>query len=99
MNETLLACIKQVQEREFLFEIKQLKTGGCVPKKSKLRSLCPFLDQKGILREDNVPPAKWLLGKIIKKFPGPDNVTRVVSIKCKTGEYRRPVSKICILTK
>ncbi|CAH2084595.1 unnamed protein product [Euphydryas editha] len=49
--------------------------------------------------EDNVPPAKWLLGKIIKKFPGPDNVTRVVSIKCKTGEYRRPVSKICILTK
>ncbi|XP_045457504.1 uncharacterized protein LOC123667707 [Melitaea cinxia] len=50
MNETLLGCIKQVQEREFLFEIKQLNTEGCVPKKSKLRSLCPFLDQKGILR-------------------------------------------------
>ncbi|CAH2093312.1 unnamed protein product [Euphydryas editha] len=59
----------------------------------------PEIGDVVVLKEDNVPPAKWLLGKIIKKFPGPDNVTRVVSIKCKTGEYRRPVSKICILTK
>lgn len=49
MNETLLACIKQVQEREFSFEMKRLKTGGSVPKKSNLRFLCPVLDQKGIL--------------------------------------------------
>lgn len=52
-----------------------------------------------VLRADNVPPAKWLLGKIILKYPGPDNITRVVSVKCKTGEYKSPMSKICILTK
>ncbi|XP_072946166.1 uncharacterized protein [Epargyreus clarus] len=49
-NDTLLACIKQVQEREFDNEIKQLKTRGCVPKRSNLRTLCPFVDKQGILR-------------------------------------------------
>nr|XP_049703740.1 uncharacterized protein LOC110383544 [Helicoverpa armigera] len=32
MSETLLACTKQVQEREFAVELKQLKTGECVTK-------------------------------------------------------------------
>ncbi|XP_028160967.1 uncharacterized protein LOC114353251 isoform X1 [Ostrinia furnacalis] len=52
-----------------------------------------------ILKEDNMPPAKWLLGKIIQKHPGSDNITRVVSVKCKSGIFKRPVSKLCLITK
>lgn len=59
----------------------------------------PELDSVVILREDNVPPAKWILGRIIAKHTGVDNITRVVSVKCKSGILKRPVSKLCILTK
>ncbi|XP_047022485.1 uncharacterized protein LOC124631893 [Helicoverpa zea] len=59
----------------------------------------PDIDDIVILKEDNIPPSKWILGKIIKKHVGPDGITRVVSIKCKNGVYKRPVSKLCILPK
>ncbi|CAH2109061.1 unnamed protein product [Euphydryas editha] len=52
-----------------------------------------------IVKDDNIPPAKWLLGKVIEKHAGPDNVTRVVTLKCKRGLLKRPISKLCILTK
>lgn len=50
LNITLLDCIKQVQQHEFESEIKQLKTQKCVARKSKLRTLSPFLDERGIVR-------------------------------------------------
>ncbi|CAG9102625.1 unnamed protein product [Plutella xylostella] len=50
IKQTLESCIKQAQEIEFKDEIKQLKSEGSVPKKSKLRNLCPLLDEGGILR-------------------------------------------------
>lgn len=55
----------------------------------------PEIDDIVILKEDNMPPCKWLLGRIIQKYVGPDNMTRVVKVKCKNGVYKRPVSKIC----
>lgn len=59
----------------------------------------PDIDDIVILKEDNIPPSKWILGKIIQKHVGPDGTTRVVSIKCKNGVYKRPVSKLCVLPK
>lgn len=59
----------------------------------------PEIGSVVILKEDNMPPAKWLLGKIIQKHTGPDNITRVVSVKCKSGILKRPVSKLCFITK
>jgi hypothetical protein len=57
----------------------------------------PNVNEVVILREDNVPPAKWVLGKIVEKHPGLDNLTRVVSIKTKNGILKRPTSKISVL--
>lgn len=57
------------------------------------------IDDIVILKEDNMPPCKWLLGKIIQKHVGSDNLTRVVTIKCKNGIYKRPISKITKLIK
>lgn len=59
----------------------------------------PEIDNIVILKEDNMPPAKWLLGRIVQKHTGHDNITRVVTVKCKSGVYKRPVSKICVITK
>lgn len=50
-----------------------------------------------LLKEDNTPPNRWPLGRIVELHPGKDNITRVVTVKTKSGLVKRPVSKICIL--
>ncbi|XP_050685659.1 uncharacterized protein LOC126980084 [Leptidea sinapis] len=57
----------------------------------------PKLNDVCIVRDDNIPPSKWILGKITQKHVGPDNVTRVVTLKCKNGFIKRPLSKISVL--
>ncbi|XP_045495987.1 uncharacterized protein LOC123694566 [Colias croceus] len=59
----------------------------------------PDVDDIVIIRDHNIPPAKWLLGKIVEKHPGKDNLTRVVTIKTKNGLCKRPCNKLCILPK
>lgn len=50
-----------------------------------------------LLKEDNIPPLKWKLGRITEVHPGPDGNTRVVTVRTKDGSFRRAISKICIL--
>ncbi|XP_034828817.2 uncharacterized protein [Maniola hyperantus] len=50
-----------------------------------------------LVKEDDLPPSKWLLGRIESKHPGPDQITRVVTLKCKGSKFKRPVSKLCVL--
>lgn len=52
-----------------------------------------------IVKDYNIPPAKWLLDKVIEKHAVLDNLTRVVTLKCKKGLLKRPISKLCLLTK
>lgn len=51
-----------------------------------------------LVKEENLPPAKWLYGVITKKHPGLENLTRVVTLRCKDSEIKRPVSKLIILS-
>lgn len=50
-----------------------------------------------VIKDENVSPIRWKMGRIIKLHPGEDGVTRVVTVKTATGELKRPVEKICIL--
>ncbi|XP_045501426.1 uncharacterized protein LOC123698718 [Colias croceus] len=52
-----------------------------------------------VLRDEQLPPCKWALGKIVDKHPGPDKITRVVTVKCKNGLFKRALSKVCVLPK
>lgn len=36
-----------------------------------------------LVKEDNMPPLKWLLGRIIKTHPGADQKVRVVTVRTK----------------
>jgi len=50
-----------------------------------------------LLRNSLLPPCKWELGRIILHHPGSDGLTRVVTVKTATSEYKRPLSKLCLL--
>lgn len=50
-----------------------------------------------IIHEDNLPPQKWILGRVINALPGKDDLVRVVDIRTAKGIIRRPIRKIAIL--
>lgn len=50
-----------------------------------------------VIQDDNLPPMRWKLGRIVKVHPGDDGAVRVVTLKTATGSLMRPVEKICIL--
>lgn len=50
-----------------------------------------------VIRDELTPPLKWRLGRISELHPGPDGLTRVVTIRTANGMLKRPVTKISIL--
>lgn len=60
----------------------------------------PCIGDIVIIKEEALPPAKWLLGKITTVHPGPDNLVRVATVECKGGHVlKRPLSKLILLPK
>ncbi|KAJ0173857.1 hypothetical protein K1T71_011006 [Dendrolimus kikuchii] len=55
------------------------------------------LHQLVLIKDDNLPPLKWKLGRIIRIFPGLDGVSRVADLYTSSGVTRRAFSKICPL--
>ncbi|XP_058446764.1 uncharacterized protein LOC131427516 [Malaya genurostris] len=50
-----------------------------------------------IIKDESLSPARWPLGRIVEIHPGPDHVTRVVTLRTSSGTLKRSVSKICPL--
>ncbi|XP_075154313.1 uncharacterized protein LOC142227952 [Haematobia irritans] len=50
-----------------------------------------------IVHEDNTPPQRWILARVIQLFPGRDGKVRVVEVKTKNGILKRAVHKIAVL--
>ncbi|CAI6343037.1 unnamed protein product [Macrosiphum euphorbiae] len=51
-----------------------------------------------IIKEDNLPPTKWNLGRITQVHPGRDGAIRVVTVRTVAGtEIKRPSAKLCAL--
>ncbi|XP_071576705.1 uncharacterized protein [Temnothorax nylanderi] len=46
---------------------------------------------------ERYPPGKWPLARVIQLHPGPDGLTRVVTLRTSTSTYKRPIAKLCIL--
>ena len=47
-----------------------------------------------LVKEDNTPPGKWTIGRIMQIHPGSDGKVRVATIKTAQGEFKRPVVKL-----
>lgn len=50
-----------------------------------------------LIKEDGIPPSKWILGRITKTYPGKDGLIRCVEVKCKESKLSRPIHKLCPL--
>ncbi|GBM17688.1 hypothetical protein AVEN_168530-1 [Araneus ventricosus] len=50
-----------------------------------------------LIREENLPPCKWLMGRVIALYPGQDNKVRVVDVKTSKGIYKRSINKLSVL--
>lgn len=50
-----------------------------------------------IERQDNFPPQRWPLARVIEIHPGSDGITRVATIRTTSGTYKRPVVKLVLI--
>ncbi|XP_066600085.1 uncharacterized protein [Prorops nasuta] len=55
------------------------------------------INQMVLIKEDNLPPTKWSLGRIIELLPGTDGVPRVAAVQTTKGPIKAPVVKLCPL--
>ena len=50
-----------------------------------------------IIREPNLAPTQWRLGRIIELHHGQDNVIRVVTVRTERGQSKQAVRNLCPL--
>ncbi|XP_075163012.1 uncharacterized protein LOC142235634 [Haematobia irritans] len=50
-----------------------------------------------IVKEDNLPPNEWCLGRVVRVFKGADSNVRVAEVRTQNGLITRPLVKLCIL--
>ncbi|XP_036329713.1 uncharacterized protein LOC118741847 [Rhagoletis pomonella] len=50
-----------------------------------------------IIKDDNLPPTQWSIGKISEVHPGSDGLVRVASVDTFKGTLKRPIVKLCPL--
>lgn len=50
-----------------------------------------------LVKNECLPPSKWLLGRVIITHPGNDGLVRVVTVKCGNSIFKRPITKLCVL--
>ncbi|GFT51084.1 integrase catalytic domain-containing protein [Trichonephila clavipes] len=50
-----------------------------------------------ILKDENLPPCKWTMGRILEVVKGSDGKLRVVKVKTPQRIFKRGISKICLL--
>ncbi len=49
-----------------------------------------------LVKEDNLPPTRWALGRITETHPGKDGLVRTVTLRGpKQTVFKRPITKLC----
>ena len=69
--------------------VQQRKKWVCEKGNLSIRDLVLVVD-------DNSPRGRWLLGRVVKTFPGHDHCVRVAKIKTKNSTLIRPISKLFV---
>lgn len=50
-----------------------------------------------LVRDNNLPPGKWAMGRVLELHPGADGYVRVTTIKTQNGVIKRPITKLSVL--
>ena len=75
---------------EYICRLQQRPKWLLPTKNFQINDLC-------LIKEDNLPPTKWKMGRIVQIHPGNDNLVRVVTVKTSDGTYKRNVTKLSLL--
>lgn len=64
--------------------------------RSKWTKNCKDLEEGDLvlLKEDNVPPLKWPLARVVSTHPGRDGRVRVATVRTSSSSYKRPTCKL-----
>ncbi|XP_011860336.1 PREDICTED: uncharacterized protein LOC105557645 [Vollenhovia emeryi] len=54
-------------------------------------------NQLVLVKQQNLAPLQWTLGRVVEIHPGSDNIARTATVKTVKGTYTRPLSKLAIL--
>lgn len=52
------------------------------------------LHQMVLIKDDRLPPNRWLLGRVLHLYPGTDGVSRVVDVHTTSGTLRRAFNRL-----
>jgi len=63
--------------------------------RSPTQSLC--VNDMVLVKDENLPPMRWPLGRVLHLVPGKDGVARVADLNTASGVIRRAVNKLCLL--
>lgn len=55
------------------------------------------IGQLVLIKNENFPPAQWSLGRVCQLIKSKDGIVRSVIVRTETGQFARPVQKICIV--
>ncbi|XP_048486343.1 uncharacterized protein LOC125490601 [Plutella xylostella] len=77
-------------QREYVTEMQQRQKWRIPTRQLQIGDLV-------LLKEENLPPMSWRLGRITSLFPGKDKVARVAEVKTTHGTFRRGVKYLCPL--
>lgn len=50
-----------------------------------------------IIRKENVPPAMWVVGRVIEVFLAKDGLVRTARIRTPTGVFERSINRVVYL--
>lgn len=50
-----------------------------------------------LIKDEQLPPLNWSLGRIVELHPGSDHIARVATVKTTRGLMKRPLVKLCPL--
>lgn len=50
-----------------------------------------------LVKDEQCPPSKWPLARVISVSPGSDGLVRAVQLKCRGNVIKRPIAKLCSL--
>jgi len=77
-------------QNEYLCRLQQRPKWLLPTKNFQVNDLC-------LIKDSNVPPTKWKMGRIVQLHPGLDEIVRVVTVKTSDGTFKRNITKLCQL--
>ncbi|KAG5871215.1 hypothetical protein JTB14_001912 [Gonioctena quinquepunctata] len=63
----------------------------------KPQSTSPEVGSLVVIKDDNSPPCRWMLARVVELHPGRDGTVRVATVKTSSGILKRPLVKLCPL--